>query len=204
MKKLLSLTCLLMFFCGSMDAQRYNPAIITLKDGTSMECLSMYPANKDKTVKFKATHNSKTQKMKSAEIKRIRFFLKNDVVSDMDHLQVMYYPAIGKPNLGKPEWLEVHMHGYVTAYMMKMRVRRGKVEYIDYHFYCKREDEDVATNVAIVSARLFAKDPFLKVAPDYFADSPGIAERIKNKEKGYASKDIEEILREYNAEKLAR
>lgn len=126
-----------MLLCGSVDAKkkRIYPAIIAKQDGALVECLAEYPDKVDaKTIKYKANKDSKTQKMKSDEIKAIRFFLENDNIIEMDR-----YPAIswkntwkGKQKYSDPVWLNVLMRGSVTLYLNVIVTKSNAGTFTDY------------------------------------------------------------------------
>lgn len=99
------------------------------------------------------------------------------------------------------------MHGTVTLYLNAITTTSGTGSTTDRYYYCKRENEEVASMVVIQFGGMvlkIGKDAFPKVGSEYFADSPGISEKIKNNGKGYSPKDIEDIVKEYNSEKLAQ
>ncbi len=210
MKRSLTLIGLLILLCGNVDAKKkFRPAIIVKQDGTQVECLAEYPDKVDaKAIKFKADRDSKTQKMESGDIKMIRFFLDDDKAVDLERLSVISWANMyrGKQKISKPIWLNVFMRGPVTLYLNVITTTSKTGTSTEYIYYCKRDNEEVASTIAVVYGGAVIKigDPFPKIASNYFADSPSIAEKIKNKEKGYSSKEMEAIVGEYNSEKLAQ
>jgi len=204
MKKSLSLICLLALICGSMEAQskKFQPALILKQDGTLMECFAQYPKSwSAKEISIRATQSAKTQSMKSDEIKTIRYVLENDRMVEYDRYQTITLANLnkGSQKLTVPTFLNVKTRGPVTLYH---NVRQSSRMGTEHFFHCKRENEDFASLLS-VGKGLYG-NVFKKVGGDYFADSPSISEKIRNGEKGYQAHDIEEIVMEYNAEKLAR
>jgi len=197
--------CILIFFCASVDAQinTFSPALIVQHDSIQIVCLANYPAmSNSKIIKYKVDNNSKTQTVKSAEIKMIWYFRKDDKT-----LEKEYLPYISSFNTGKnrqkqfdPLWMDVLVRGLITLYLTEeiSKGSRGQRKIVTHHYYCKRENEKFATKIAYVSDR----NGFLvhrMEAGDYFSDAPDISEKIENKEDVYSAKDIIAIVEKYNA-----
>jgi hypothetical protein len=68
-----------------------------------------------------------------------------------------------------------------------------------YYYYCKRENEKVASEISTTNY-FDGSQSFRNYAPQYFSDHPTIPEKIRNNEKGYSARFIEDIVREYNGE----
>jgi hypothetical protein len=200
MKRVFIMMCMSAVVCGSAGAKKkqFYPAIIVQTDGEIMECLAQTPDNFGaRVIAVKANRNSKTAKMKSDEIKTVRYFLEDDKIIELDHARVIELRHLYKdrPKYSKPKWLNVRERGYMTLYINT--ITGNSANSGTYH-YCRKEDEDVVS-IWPVTAKGFAEN-----ASRYFADSPSISEKIKNREKGYHMSDISAIVKEYNAEKLAQ
>jgi hypothetical protein len=82
MNRILILSGLLTLLCGNTAAQInvFRPAVIVKHNGVQIECQAKYPATgKAKDISYKIA-DGKTLKMKSDEIKTIRYFLKDEKV----------------------------------------------------------------------------------------------------------------------------
>jgi len=204
MRKILILACL-MFLCGSINAQinkyKYYPTVIVLHNGTQVEGFAKFPSSPhSKTIKFKTDKAYKKQKMKSEEIKTIRFFLKGDKTLEFEYLSYISSHSMekGTQKLSDPIWMEVLIRGSMTLYSEEVTRKSPHKRTIVYHYYyAKRENENVATEIADTH---FGYE-FHKYAYTYFTDNPSISEKIKNKEKGYSAENIRAIIEEYNAGK---
>ena len=190
----------LTFFCVSVQAQKNYNAVIFQHDGTQINCTARLPTMFENTIKFKIDNNGKFKKMKSKDIKTICYFLRGDKTIELEYLQ--YYSLFKKNNieqdLSDTEWLEVVVNGHMTLYVSKEVSRGGQSKSSAYHYFVKRENEEIATEIAYVRY----SNGFLihrMEIEDYFADAPGIEEKIKNKEEGYTAKEIINIVTEYNA-----
>jgi hypothetical protein len=204
MKKSLSLICFIALFCGSIAAQskKFHPAIILRQDGTIVECFAQYPKSwVAKEIVYRDAQGKKNQSMKSDEIITVRYVFENDIIVEYDRYQTITFANLHKGNkkLSVPTYLNVKTRGLVTLYHNKRQSSKLGTEHF---FHCKRENEDFASLLS-VGKGLYGNS-FKKVAGDYFADSPSISEKIRNGENGYQAHDIEEIVMEYNAEKLAQ
>lgn len=202
MKKILSFIFILTFFIGGSYAKKYYPAVISKHDGTQIECLAVYPKKADeKKISFKTTKDAKAEKIESLDIKSIRYF-EDDRIIDLEYnYQIAYHNAKKEnPKVSKPAWMSVIMRGPVTLYLVTIITQNSNgSRTTENYYFCKREDERAATCVAMAGL-IQIGNPFPKIGAKYFADNPRIAEKILNKEKGYTSKNIEEIVMEYNAE----
>jgi hypothetical protein len=198
MKKLATLTLALTI---ATFAYAYHPAIIFLHDGTQKEGLVEAPKFNAKSVNFKTDGSSKAQKIKTDDIKTIRFITENDGKVEMDAVRVNVPPG-NNPFIRRPLFLEVVERGPVTLYYVKIRNISSNAVYDQSFYYCKIESEKIAMFTFYDLAPGSITDPFRKtVGPQIFADNPEIVEKIRNKEKGYTHKDIVKIVREYNAVK---
>ena len=214
MKKILVLSIIAILFCGSMQAQKnFYPAIIYQTDGKEIECLAKaIKVIGEKEVTYKLNKDNKPLKMKSINIKTIRYVLENDTEIEYDYCPIINIANVtkGSQKIRGTIWLEVKQRGPATLYhteeTYRKKDRSGTYStYKVHNYYCKRESEEAASNLLTSSSRGIAiANNFHKIAPEYFADSPSISENIRNKEKGYKAEDIVAIVREYNAEKLAQ
>jgi hypothetical protein len=203
MKKIWILNSLLMFLCGNAVAQFnvFRSAVIGKHDGTHIACQAKYPnTNNAKEINYRIGNNGRTQKMKSADIQTIRYFLKDDRV--IEKVFIPYLNAVeierGGQKYSEPAWMDVLVRGKMTLYLrtVKQIYSRGR-SFTYYYFYCQRENESVATEVACTNFR-DGSQFFHNYVHRYFSDHPSIPENIKNNVKGYAANHIEAIVREYN------
>jgi len=199
---------LFILFCVKSHAQNntFNNALIIKHDGTQIECLARYPDMSDsKAIRYKLDKNSKTQRMKSNDIKTVRYLLRNNKVIEIEyHRYVSFFEmrGTGRKNVFAPEWLEVLVRGHLMLYVIEEiplnSGRQRKTKSIQYHYYCKKENEEFASEIAYV----LYKSGFLiyrMEEGDYFTNAPDIAKKIENREEGYTAKDIISIVEEYNS-----
>jgi len=199
-KRHITLLLFCVFFFINLNAQinKYYSALIIQHDGTQIECFAKYPSMlNSKIIKFKTDQNSKTFTMKSAEIKTVRYFLKDNKTIEKEFLG--HISSFDMNKNFAPVWMDVLAQGQVTLYSTKeiSKSSKGLHTFITYHYYCKRENEKFATKIAYVSSR----NNFLVhkiMANEYFADTPDILEKIENKVDGYSAKEIMAIIEEYN------
>lgn len=205
MKKKLLLVFILVFLVGNAYA-KYRPAVIFKHDGSQIDCLAEYPNDvNSKKINFKMTKDAKSQKIESPDIKLIRY-LDNDQVVEIEYNHQITYNNARKdnPKVSAPAWMNVIIRGPVTLYLITIITQtRNGARITENYYYCKREDERAATCVSLGKG-IHIGSQFPKIGAKYFSDSPHIAEKIRNKEKGYASRNIEEIVNEYNAEEIVK
>jgi len=206
-KKQITLICLLIFFCGNVGAQvnTFRPAVIVQHNSTQIECLAKYPAmSNSKVIIYKIDNNSKTQKMKSDDIKMVRYFHKGDKTVEKEFLPYISFfdMSKGRQNHFDPLWMDVLVRGRTTLYVTEEIIKssRGQRQSTTYHYYCKRENEEFASKIAYVSYRNSFLVNRIEVG-EYFADASEISEKIENKIEGYSAKDIISIVEEYNEKK---
>jgi hypothetical protein len=168
-----------------------------------MECQAKYPnTNNAKEINYKIGENGKTQKMKSADIKTIRYFLKDERVVEKVYIPYLNSAEIerGRQNLSEPAWMDVLVRGKMTLYLriVNQIYSRGR-SMTYYYYYCKRENESVASEIAYTNY-MDGSQSLRDYTPKYFSDHPIISEKIKNNERGYTARFIEAIVKEYNGE----
>ena len=189
------------FFCESVHAQTFLKAVIYPHDGTQIDCLAKLPITAENTIKFKMDENSKTQKMKSKDIKTICYFLKGNKTIEIEYIRYISFFEMDnnrRQNVFAPEWIEVLVRGHMMLYIIQEVSRTGQRKSTIYHYFVKRENEEFATEIAYIKY----KNDFLiyrMEADDYFSNAPDIEKKIENKEDGYTAKDIVNIVKEYNA-----
>jgi hypothetical protein len=204
-RKIGLLSILLIFLCGQATAQIniYRPAVIVKQNGEKIECQARYPITINaKEISYKSDKDGKTYKIKSADIQRIRYFLKDDKIIEKVYIQSISALEIekGRQNYSEPVWMDVLVQGKMTLYLKVVNQIYSKGRsFMYYSYYCKRENEAVASEIAFTNFRDGSQN-FHPHAPAYFADHPTIPGKIKNNEKGYAAKNIEAIVMEYNRE----
>jgi hypothetical protein len=204
MSRVLIFCGLLTLLCGNTVAQInvFRSAVIVKHNGIKIECQAKYPATgKAKDISYK-TDDGKTQKMKSDEIKTIRYFLKDDKV--VEKVYIPYLNSIeiekGSQNQAEPAWMDVLVSGKMTLYLriVNQIYSKGR-RFTYYYYYCKRENERIASEISYTNY-IDGSQSFRTYAPKYFSDHPAISEKIKNNEKGYTARFIEDIVKEYNKE----
>jgi len=218
MKKTMMLIVLSIAIYGNIEAKgNFIPAILFLQDGTQIECFAAEMVNwRVAEITYKESKNSKEEKkIKSVDIKKIAYVNEDGDTSEWEYLPTISPVALSKGQqiIDKPMWLNVKMRGFTTLYLNTTseykKQKIGKDGYIytkgyNYLFFCLRENEEAAANVLyVMDGKVPVNYSFAKSGSNYFADSPEIAEKIRKKEKGYREGNIVEIVREYNAEKLA-
>jgi len=198
---------IIILLCGSINAQinTFRPSVIIKKDGTQIECLAKYPATSfSDIINYKIGENGNLQKMKSNEIKTVRYFLKDDKTVEKELLPYinLFDKNKDKQNYFTPMWMEVVVRGKVTLYASEetSKTSRGQTTSKTFHFYCKRDNEEYASRIAYISQR-GSFSVYKMEAENYFADSPEITQKIKDETEGFLAKDIINIVKEYNAEK---
>jgi len=192
----------LFLFCGSVHAQTFYNAIIIKHDGTQIECLARLPSAMfdTKNISFKMNDNSKTQKMKSNDIKTITYFDRSKKIIEIEYNRYTSYLEISnnRKNMFASEWMEVLVRGKMMLYVIQETSGSSeKRKSFFYHYYVKRENEDFATEIAYVRY----KNDFLIYRMEignYFSNAPDIERKIENREEGYTAKDIIDIVTEYN------
>jgi len=200
----ISLIFISTFFCGSVQAQNntFLNAVIVQHDGTQINCFAQFPSMSDsKTIRYKIDNSRRTQKIKSKDIKTVRYYLRNGDTVEIEYLRYMSFIEMShnKQSVFAPEWLEVMVRGQLMLYVIQEVSSRSNIQRrsVTYHYYVKRENEDVATEIAYVRHR----SGFLiyrMEAENYFANAPDIQEKIDRRVDGYTAKDIISIVEEYN------
>jgi hypothetical protein len=175
--------------------------VIVKHNGVQIECHAKNPAaGKAKDISYK-TADGKTLKMKSDEIKTIRYFLKDG--KEVEKVYIPYYSAVeiekGSQKHSEPAWMDVLVHGKMTLYLRVVNQIYSRGRSFTYHYYCKRENEQVASEISYTNY-FDGSQSFRTYAPNYFSDHPAISEKIKNNEKGDTARFIEDIVREFNEE----
>jgi hypothetical protein len=202
MKKLIIMFLLPALLCGSVPAQGkgFRPAVIVKTDGTKMECVAKYPKDfGTRNIEYCADAGSRKKlKLKSDSIRTLHYYLDDERWVEFDRYPVMPFRSLWKDRQKTdfPRFLNVVKRGPVTLYKNTVYQRGGGSF---SYYYCKREGEAFASNLSMGRGIYFSS--FQKVAGDYFADSPALAEKIRNGEDGYKPADIEAIVDEYNAGK---
>ena len=190
----------LVFFCVNVQAQRFIKAVIFQHDGTQINCLARLPDASEKTIRFKIDENSKTQKLKSKDIKTVCYYLSGDKTLEIEYLRYISFFEMSyiRQEVFAAEWVEVLVRGDMMLYYILESSLSGQRKYNVYHYYVKRENEEYATEIAYVR---YVKDFLIyrMEAGDYFADAPEIERKIDYREEGYTPKDIVNIVQEYNA-----
>ena len=189
----------LIFFCVNVQAQKFLKAVIFQHDGTQINCLARLPVMSEKTIRYQIDNNSKTQKMRSKDIRSICYFLRGNKTLEIEYLRYVSFfeMSYNMHQVSAAEWIEVLERGDMTLYFTQETARSGQRKSFTYHYYVKRENEEHATEIAYLRYR----NGFLiyrMETGDYFADAPDLEKKIENREEGYTAKDIVDIVKEYN------
>jgi len=203
MKYLLIISSLLIFLCENTVAQMnvFRPAVIVRHDGTQIACQARYPsANNAKEIHYKTAEKGATLKMKSTDIKTIRYFLKDDKVVEKEYIPYLNAVELerGRQNFAEPAWMDVLVRGKMTLYVriVNQIYSQGR-SMTYYYYYCKRENEKAASEISYTNYN-DGSQIFRNYAFQFFSDHPTLSEKIKNNERGYTARFIEDIVREYN------
>jgi len=189
-----------LIFCVNVQAQKYLKAVITQHDGTHINCLAKLPDMSETGIRYKMDDHSKTQKIKSKDVKSVCYYLRGDKTFEIEFIRYISFFEMSyyrQQQVSAAEWIEVLERGDMTLYFTQETSRTGQRKTFIYHYFVKRENEDYATEIAYVRS----KNGFLiyrMEAGDYFSDTPGLEKKIENRDEGYTAKDILNIVKEYN------
>jgi hypothetical protein len=161
--------------------------------------MARLPDMSEKTIRFKIDNNSKTQKMKSKDVKSICYYLSGDKTLDIEYLRYTSFFEVRDfgHEIFAAEWIEVLVRGDMMLYTIHETSRSGQRKSSIYHYLVKRENEEYATEIAYVK---YINDFLIyrMETEKYFADAPDIERKIEYREEGYTAKDIVNIVKEYN------
>jgi len=204
MKYLLIMSSLLIFICENTLSQInvFRSAVIVRHDGTQIECQARYPGtNNAKEINYRTAENGSTQKMKSAEIKTIRYFLNDGKVVEKEYIPYLNSAEIerDRQNEAEPAWMDVLVRGKMTLYLRTVNQIYSRGRSMTYYYYCRKENDKLASEISYTNYS-DGSQIFRTYAYQFFSDHPTISEKIKNNERGYTARFIEDIVKEFNSE----
>ena len=200
MKKLFTLLFLITFgIAAHAGGGKYGYCKIVFADGTSRVGLVETTSSFKKDVRFKSSDDSEPEEIPSEKLRTITFLKEDGKTAAIEFDYIKVYLGWGQKRISDAYWYEVVQRGYATLY-----VRRGSmqgsiynansaIEYLDY--YIIRDGEPAAKWISTV-AGINSNQLFRAKAPEYFADYPELAEKIKSKE--YTYKVLGTVVRLYN------
>ncbi len=197
MKTLIITICL---FCGGISFGQKRHANLILKDGTQLEGLA--EVSPSKTIRFRKEQKAKKQWFTFHEVDTLKLYHRQDVAPTI-------YVNVPVKNRTAPLFLELVQKGkkvicyqeIATGYMEPAAFPNGSFNggpntgrfYSISSSYLRRVNEKEA--IQLVSNQLFTKN-FKKAATDFFADCPGLVDKIRNRE--LKKKNLNEIIDFYN------
>ena len=205
-------TCIRAFFLflfvsisSQVLAAKFIPAKLIFTDGKVLTGFATAPDKPtDRRIAFRATENGEKVIYDSELLKTI-VLTYEDGVNEYDRLKT--YNFSGK-KLVDPVWLLVISRGYTTLYFAlkegqtMMRSTGMSTAPADKYWLCMREGEEGASIVSWVIGKINANGTFKVKAAEYFKDYPQLAAKIEAKT--YTYKDIDEVVKEYNAWKAPK
>jgi hypothetical protein len=212
--------CIAILIATITQAKEYYQCVALLSNGKTIEGFAEFPSNKmfDKSVKFRATLDSKSEKIDDDDIFQIRYFkdgkmysferngyrmaakLKKGVKEKV--LKSRYWYLIMKENehiiyyaLG--EKYDINKKGLmvITAESTQSTPSGGISE---IHFLLKRPNEKVPTLIAMNhygTQTIGLNKVFRKYASTYFSDNAEMVRRIEAKE--FKNKDMDDLVDTY-------
>jgi hypothetical protein len=193
MKKLLPLLLLVLItvsFAYAGKKKTYTKGKIIYNDGKSRTGFVEDPwRNK---IAFKTLETDEPETINPDDLKTIVYFLDNGKTVELD--RVKHYGPFGK--LSDYEWWNVAERGKVTIYILGVTMGANTTQRASFtDYYAIREGEPGAKMICSVSGGN-PNTVFKNRGPEYFADYPELAEKIKTKV--YTYKNIMEVVHEYN------
>jgi len=192
MKRLITLTLVLLTvgFVVAGKKKTYTKGQIIYNDGKSRTGFVEDPwRNK---IAFKTTEEGEPETINPDDLKTIVYYLNDGKTVELD--RVRHYGVFNK--LSDYEWWNVAERGKVTIYIIGVTMGANtnqRANFTDY--YAIREGEPGAKMICSVSGGN-PNSVFKNRAPEYFADYPELAEKIKSKVFTY--KNVMQAVREYN------
>ncbi len=185
---------IILFVSATSLAGTYYKATVVFADGKSKS--GLVEAALSDYVLFKASENAKPEKIESALLKSVSIQGKDEV---REYYYVKVYLGWGQKRISDPMWLKVVEKGTATLFVNNTTMRGSihnttQAGFSDY--YCIRAGEPAAKMIANISS-LNNNQTFRAKAPLYFDDYPELAAKIKSKE--YTWKDLQIVVKEYNA-----
>jgi hypothetical protein len=153
----------------------------------------------DDFIRFKTSKDAQPEKIPSEKIKTIVYLGDDNKTTEIEYDRVKVYLGWQQTRISDFGWYQVVVRGIATLYV-KGTVLQGSISnpnskagFQDY--FIIRDGEPAAKMIANI-AGANNNQTFRAKAPDYFADYPELAEKIKSKE--YTWKDLVTAVKEYN------
>lgn len=168
----------------------FEKAEVHYKSGKIVQGYVKFPFENTtiKKIKFRATKNSKTEKILCDSLYKLIFTFKNSTL-ELERI-IAYNNPFKKTKISDPFWIAVISRGYTTLYSVRI-VDGAAFTY----YYCQRPDEKAASLVSI-TASLNSNATFKRNASFYFKDYPELSKKISNKT--YTYEDLEKVVSLYN------
>ncbi len=135
--------------------------------------------------KLKQTKKGKSQSFKAKEIDSIVSYSKQG-------LQV-YHSVLNI--FGKPRIFKLYKRGKINIYIIESTTVTGFGNFSSTYYSIKKPNEERCVD-------LYKGGPywtnFAKIASNYFEDCPDLANKIKNREKGFTKDDLLNVVEYYN------
>jgi hypothetical protein len=183
---------------------KYVPATLVKIDGEKIECLVQDFKLDAKKLKYKEVQNAKSVTIQSVELQRVIIhYSDGDMV--LDYLKYIGYSSFlrGKDKVAKkPMWMQLIVSGPCSLYTYTVITKQNGATFVDHWYACQKQDEDLPRIVGAKASGITLFDPTPKVLSNYFSDYPELAEKIKTKQ--YTTKNMVEIVNEYNLEKSVK
>lgn len=138
-----------------------------------------------KSFKLKTDEKGKFRKYKAKETDSILLYQNGRIV--------VYHSLLGV--YGKPDFYALYERGKVNIYEVNSMAVTGYGAFTSTFYPIKRRNEERIANLDKGGPYW---SNFAKIASEYFLDCPELAEKIKNREKGFTNKDKLKIAQYYN------
>jgi hypothetical protein len=201
---------LILFFALSLSAHAkdFFKAKLIYNNGKFLNCYASFFENPyQKEIIYKLELKSKTQEIKSIELKKIVFYENSDSVEF--ELITTYRILSSKPD--DPCWMVRLIKGNCKLYyaftegyshfsgINEFGAMKFNSKLDSYMLACIRPNEPYATIMAVYQKGglvINANTGFRKAGSEYFSDYPELASKISSKEYNY--KDVVKVVEIYN------
>lgn len=218
MKKIIFISILLLSII--VQAKEFYPAKLIMSDGNEKSGFASLPSNDifQKSINFKESKNSKSNKIKNDDIFRVIYSIENGNQylferSGMIYIMKSFYENYNKMcNSAKKSWIlatsyskNIMTYNLAQKYAIdkngnmisKSADRTGS--WADIFLLVKRPNESCASMIGHIAfgAKIVGQEKrFRKSASIYFKDKNELVERINNKE--FKSNEIEKLAKAYD------
>lgn len=193
--------------------QKFQKAVIQNVDGSTKTGLVNAKSLSDsKEIKFKADENSKAESISKTPIKSIDFYSSNDKIYHIDNISVTNEKKTKTSN----EWMVKLASGYYDLYIiadysfdkegnlkLSTDYRAGR-DLPEFYYFIKNKNEKSAEIFALYSPSptYFGLHKILKEGVNKFmSDDKALVDKVEKKK--LSTKNIEQIVKEYNEFKSA-